>query len=83
MRKFKLRNLVAIAVYTVLAVVLTGCQFSGESNVKDIKENLVYFKDEKTNLCFAAINSTNTSSLTETTSITCVPCDSLKNVTLK
>lgn len=78
MRKFKLRNLVA-----VLAVVLTGCQLSSESYVKGIKKNLVYFKDEKTNLCFAAINSITTSSLTESTSISCVPCDSLKNVILK
>lgn len=83
MRKFKLRNLVDIAVYTVLAVVLTGCQFNSETNVKEVKKNIVYFKDENTNLCFASINSTSTGSLSETTSIACVPCDSLKNVSVK
>ena len=67
----------------MLVVLLMQCQFNTEPKIKSIRENLVYFKDPNTGLCFAAINSTNTSSLSNSTSITCVPCDSLKRVDVK
>lgn len=67
----------------VLFGVLTSCQLTNEPNVNKIERNLVYFKDEKTGLCFAAINSMSSKSLSNSTSITCVPCDSLKKVKVK
>jgi hypothetical protein len=67
----------------VLLVSLSGCQVNEKPEVNSIKENLVYFKDDRTGLCFAAVNSTNTKSLSNSTSISCVPCDSLKNVEIK
>lgn len=42
-----------------------------------VKENIRYFKDKDTNLCFATITS---GSSLNSVSITCVPCDSLKRV---
>jgi hypothetical protein len=66
--------------FLLLTILFTGCQLSEKPDVDDIKENLVYFKDERTNLCFAAVNSRSSKSLSETSSIACVPCDSLKNV---
>ena len=50
--------------------------FSCQTVVEKTKKNLIYFKDERTNLCFGIID--NKSSV----SITCVPCDSLKNIEL-
>lgn len=67
----------------ILLVSLSGCQINEKPEVDSIKENLVYFKDDRTGLCFAAVNSTNTKSLSNSTSIACVPCDSLKNVQIK
>ena len=71
--------------YSVAAlfVILTSCQISSDINSAEVKENMIYFKDERTGLCFAAVGSTNSSSLSKDVSFTCVPCDSLKNVTLQ
>lgn len=48
---------------------------------KDTQAKITYFKDEKTGLCFASLNvESNTQGGTVTsTSITYVPCDSVKN----
>lgn len=54
----------------VLLVSLSGCQVNEKPEVDSIKENLVYFKDDSTGLCFAAVNSTNTKSWSNSTSIT-------------
>jgi len=66
--------------YVFLVFMLVGCQFNGKPDTDEIQSNLAYFKDPNTNLCFAAVNSTNTKSWSNSSSITCVPCDSLKNV---
>ncbi len=72
-----------IIIPSLIILIIQGCQINEKPEVDSIKENLVYFKDSKTGLCFAAVNSTNTKSMSNSTSITCVPCDSLKNVDVK
>ena len=62
---------------------LFSCQLTWQTNVDSVKNDIVYFKDERTGLCFAAINSSSGSSGREVVSITCVPCDSLKNIQIK
>ena len=66
----------------LIPLLLVGCQFNEKPDTDSIKENLAFFKEEKTGLCFAAVNSTNTKSLSNTSSISCVPCDSLKKIKL-
>lgn len=61
---------------------LFSCQLNDKAQTKSIEDNLTYFKDEKTGLCFAAINS-QTYGFNTVTSITCVPCDSLKKIGIK
>lgn len=73
----------AILAALVLIVGLLSCQFNGKPNTESLKKNIVYFKDPTTNLCFAGVNSTNTKSLSNNSSITCVPCDSLKKINIK
>lgn len=72
-----------IAAILLLAVVLPSCQINEKPDTSEIQENIVYFKDPNTGLCFAAVNSTNTKSWSNSSSITCVPCDSLKKVEVK
>lgn len=71
-----------IVVLSMLSIVtMTSCQQTKQSNTDEIKKNLIYFKDSNTNLCFGAINSFSAQGY-EVTSITCVPCDSLKNISV-
>lgn len=63
-----------------MVLLMSACQISDKTNVQKIGNNITYFKDAKTGLCFAAVNSISSSSSNSYTSITCVPCDSLKNV---
>lgn len=79
MKKFKSHFLSVL----IATLVLPACQVNSIPETDEIKENIAYFKDHRTGLCFAAINSTNTQSLSNSSSITCVPCDSLKNVEVK
>jgi len=45
---------------------------------KELKPNIFYFKDKRTNLCFCEIDT-----YTKTSSTILVPCDSIKNELLK
>lgn len=72
-----------VLLLSTVVIYFSSCQFNDSVNVEDVKDHLTYFKDDRTNLCFSSIASTNTSSLTQSVSITCVPCDSLKNIKLK
>ncbi len=47
--------------------------------LKKIENKIVYFKDARTGLCFATLNS-KTYGGSQVTSITCVPCEALSNV---
>jgi hypothetical protein len=60
----------------ILLFCFVSCQNSSKPDVESLKENIVFFK--KGNLCFAAVNS-DTYGYYTISSITCVPCDSLKN----
>lgn len=66
---------------TIMVIGILSCQDNSPANVEKLNE-LTYFKDGRTGLCFAAINSL-TYGGGKVTSITCVPCDSLKNVEVK
>lgn len=70
-----------VVLSTLSILVMTSCQQTEQSNPDEIKKNLIYFQDSNTNLCFGAINSI-TAQGYEVTSVTCVPCDSLKNVSV-
>lgn len=66
--------------FLLTILVLCGsCQTNSESDVGKIIENLTYFKDPSTNLCFATINSSDRYGF-KVVSITCVPCDSVKHL---
>lgn len=49
---------------------------------KQVIENIEYYKDSKTNLCFA-IFTDGLAGNGAVVALTCVPCDSLKNVEVK
>ena len=72
-----------ILAFLGLVVIMSACQMSTTANVNKIGDNLRYFKDSRTGLCFAAIGSVSASSGSSYTSITCVPCEALKNVEVK
>jgi hypothetical protein len=58
----------------VLATFLIGCSVNSAPSKSDLKEtNIVYFKDSRTGVCYAAMNSTGSDGFTSTT-ITYVPC---------
>jgi hypothetical protein len=63
-------------------IMLVSCQANDTTNNNDVKNNITYFKDAKTGLCYAAINSYTYGGY-KVTSITCVPCDSLKKIEIK
>jgi hypothetical protein len=65
-----------------ITITFVSCQMNGTSDNQDVKNSISYFKDERTGLCFASINSSTYTGY-KVTSITCVPCDSLKKVGIK
>lgn len=71
-----------ILIALVLGIILISCQGTSASNNEKIVDRITYFKDPKTGLCFAAINS-DTYGFNKVTSITYVPCDSLKKLGIK
>ena len=69
---------------SILIIALLACLVSCKKVTKidsDTKAAITYFKDDRTGLCFASVNvESNTQGGTVTsTSITNVPCDSVKN----
>jgi hypothetical protein len=65
------------AIAFFLLVILSNCQQSTSSDTDAIKSQIRYFKDVRTGLCFGSINSISGTGYS-VSSITCVPCDSLK-----
>ena len=93
MKTLKLQRVTRYFGYILLATVLfSSCGLrarQGEDihNTNDeeaivIKSRITYIKDERTGLCFAVLNNS-TDGYRSTFTITCVPCDSLKRVSLK
>jgi len=60
---------------------LCSCSVNTSSNVNFKGEDLKYFKDNRTGLCFAVVASRKAASL-ETTGlgVTCVPCEKVKHL---
>jgi hypothetical protein len=54
---------------------LGGCAHNSAPSMSDLKpESIVYFKDTRTGICYAAMNSLDGDSGWYTTTITYVPC---------
>ena len=65
-------------------ILLFSCGVSTSDNMNIKGENLVYFKDTRTNLCFAAVASRKAASFDTTgLGLTQVPCDSVKHLIRK
>lgn len=71
------KNKVTIGVLgsvVLLAAFLIGCTMNSAPSKSDLKEtNIVYFKDSRTGICYAALNSTASDGFSSTT-LTYVPC---------
>ncbi|MFA6397874.1 MAG: hypothetical protein WDK96_03480 [Candidatus Paceibacterota bacterium] len=52
---------------------------TSDGSAEDVIENIKYAKDKRTNLCFGMLSSASADGF-RNVSVTCVPCDSLKNV---
>ncbi len=87
-----LKTKISYALYILLvAFLFTSCNprmDKGEDvfttnilEVQKIKQSITYIEDEKTGLCFAVLNN-HTDGFRSTFTMACVPCDSLKNVTI-
>jgi len=66
-----------LALISITMFLFLSCQTSQETNTQDVVSSISYFRDSTTGLCFAAVNSVSYPGIT---SITCVPCDSLKKL---
>lgn len=61
---------------------LSSCNYTTKPSTdqaSDNTENITYTKDHRVNLCFGMVNSM-TNGTYQVTSITCVPCDSVKHL---
>lgn len=76
LQKFNMKKLITFVFLASLSISMS-CQINTKPDVEDIEDNMVYFKDKNSGLCFGAVNSLNTKSASNSSSITCVPCDSL------
>ena len=55
-------------------LILSSCQTNTPTNVVNVIDYITYFKDPKTGICFASINS-NSYAGQQVVSITTVPCE--------
>lgn len=62
-------------------IILASLLMIGCTDGESLHRNITYFKDERTGLCFAEYGNVG-SITTDAYTITCVPCDSLKNINL-
>lgn len=56
-----------------------SCQRTYKAKTENLSGKITYFKDKSSGLCFGAINSGSADGY-EITSLTCVPCDSVKHL---
>ena len=74
-RQSTIRTWTATVVMFVIAMILAGCTNNGAPPKDSLKqENIVYFKDTRTGVCYAAMNSLDSHSLSNSTTLTYVPC---------
>ena len=65
----------------LFALLLCSCSVNTSSNVNFKGEDLIYFKDSRTNLCFAVVASRKTASFDTTgLGVTCVPCENVEHL---
>jgi len=65
----------------LFALLLCSCSVNTSSNVDFKGKDLVYFKDSRTNLCFAVVASRKAVSLEATgLGVTCVPCGDVEHL---
>ena len=62
------------------AVLLMSCQMNKSLDGKTVEENLVYFQDHRTGLCFAAVYKTHWFSEPEIVLMVPVPYESIKGI---
>lgn len=67
------------SIFISLFFIISSCQINRKTNFENISGQLSYFKDDRTGICFAVINSASYVGF-EITSITQVPCDSIKKI---
>lgn len=61
----------------LLTIIFTIFLFSCDHSARNNPDKIKYFKDKRTNLCFAEITSIS-NGINKVSSITCVLCDSVK-----
>ncbi len=74
--------LLCIGIFSLCSCNIPSQETKEEENFsfsRSAVEKMEYFKDSRTNLCFAAF-ATGVGLGSQIITITCVPCDSLKNV---
>ena len=76
----KIKRFSSIILFSL--ILCLSCEEHSETIKDKVLDNITYFKDPNTGLCFAAINSIGYGGW-KTTSFTCVPCDSVNNVLIK
>jgi hypothetical protein len=65
----------------VVVIALTSCSVNTSDNVDFDGTDVVYFKDKRTGLCFGAVASRNTGSVSTTgLGLTCVPCEKVEKL---
>jgi PBP1b-binding outer membrane lipoprotein LpoB len=70
-----LPGVVMLLIVAGAALVLDGCTSNSAPSQSDLKpENLTYFKDSRTDVCYSAMSSLDAHSGWKTTTITYVPC---------
>jgi len=64
-----------------VALFATSCGVSSSSNIDIYGEDVVYFKDSRTGLCFGAVASRKAGNASSTgLGITCVPCEEVEHL---
>lgn len=74
MYKFRLLLLVSFS------LAMAACQFNIKPDTEKISGSIAYFKDSRTNICFASVGNLDIANNGVSSDFTCVPCDSLKRV---
>lgn len=66
---------------TILTLLFVFVLFSCERKTgAEVAGEITYFKDHKTNLCFAKVENSFSGANNYSLSITCVPCENVKHV---
>jgi hypothetical protein len=65
----------------IYLIILSSCSVNTSSNIDVKGKDLKYFKDTRTNLCYAIVASRKSGSFDTTgLGVTCVPCEKVKHL---